>query len=113
MSPLPFPITTGDATPVSAILYQPDPAHELDALLVLAHGAGAGQLHPFMTGYAAALGSLGVTVVTFNFLYMDQRRRAPDRARAAKTERAVIAATPTPCSRARSIASRIAKWQPI
>ena len=80
MSPLPFPITTGDATPVSAILYQPDPAHELDALLVLAHGAGAGQLHPFMTGYAAALGSLGVTVVTFNFLYMDQRRRAPDRA---------------------------------
>ena len=33
-----------------------------------------------MTGFAHALSALGVTVVTFNFLYTEQRRRIPDRA---------------------------------
>jgi uncharacterized protein len=48
--------------------------------LVLAHGAGAGQQSPFMVDFARALSSLGVDVVTFNFLYAEQRRRIPDRA---------------------------------
>ena len=50
------------------------------AALILAHGAGAGQLHPFMAAYAQALASAGLDVVTFNFPYMDQKRRLPDRA---------------------------------
>ena len=37
------------------------------ALLVLAHGAGAGQLHPFMVSVAKALAGRGIDVVTFNF----------------------------------------------
>jgi predicted alpha/beta-hydrolase family hydrolase len=64
---------------MSAVLY-PAEGTPLDALLVFAHGAGAGQAHPFMTGYATALAARGVTVVTFNFPYMEKKRRTPDRA---------------------------------
>src|SRR5947208_14129265 len=51
----------------------------VNATLVLAHGAGAGQQSPFMTGFARALAERGVDMLTFNFLYIDQRRRVPDR----------------------------------
>lgn len=62
-----------------------------DATLILAHGAGAGQLHPFIVGYARALAERGVDVVTFDFPYMQQRRRAPDSAAALEARyRAVI-----------------------
>ena len=64
---------------MSAVLYAPE-GKLLDALFVFAHGAGAGQAHPFMTSYAKALAARGVTVVTFNFPYMEQKRRTPDRA---------------------------------
>jgi hypothetical protein len=47
-------------------------------LLVLGHGAGAGQAHPWMTSVAKGLAARGVSVTTFNFPYMDARRRAPD-----------------------------------
>ena len=64
---------------VSAIFY---PAEEprLRALFVLAHGAGAGQTSPFIRDFATALAARGVDVFTFNFPYMEARRRAPDRA---------------------------------
>jgi predicted alpha/beta-hydrolase family hydrolase len=48
--------------------------------LVLAHGAGADQCHRFMVTVASELAGAGVHVVTFNFLYTEQRRRSPDRA---------------------------------
>jgi predicted alpha/beta-hydrolase family hydrolase len=63
----------------SAALYAPE-GPSLDALFVFAHGAGAGHQHPFMSSYAAALAARGITVVTFNFPYMEQRRKTPDRA---------------------------------
>ena len=47
--------------------------------LILAHGAGAGQRHPFMVTFARGLSRRGIDVVTFNFGYMEQKRRAPDR----------------------------------
>ena len=50
-----------------------------DATFVLAHGAGAGQQSPFITGFAQGLSDRGVDVLTFNFLYTEQRRRVPDR----------------------------------
>lgn len=63
------------------------------AALVLAHGAGAGQRSTFMVDFAAALSDLGLDVVTFNFLYTEQRRKIPDRAPALEAcYRAVIAA---------------------
>jgi len=49
------------------------------AALVLGHGAGAGQHSGFMVEFAHALADLGIDVVTFNFLYTEQRRRLPDR----------------------------------
>ena len=49
-------------------------------LLVLAHGAGAGQRHPFMTGVAEGLAARGIDVVTFDFPYMHDRRKLPDKA---------------------------------
>jgi predicted alpha/beta-hydrolase family hydrolase len=48
--------------------------------LVLAHGAGAGEQHPWMVRVAKGLSARGIHVVTFNFAYMDAKRSAPDRA---------------------------------
>jgi predicted alpha/beta-hydrolase family hydrolase len=48
------------------------------ATLVLAHGAGAGMEHPFMTGFARAIADDGVATMRFNFLYMERGRRSPD-----------------------------------
>jgi len=48
--------------------------------LALAHGAGAGQDHPWMQKVARGLATRGITVVTFDFDYMEAGRKAPDRA---------------------------------
>jgi len=50
------------------------------AALIVAHGAGAGQNSPFIVHFARAMGARGFDVITFNFPYMEQRRRLPDRA---------------------------------
>lgn len=47
--------------------------------LLLAHGAGAGQDHPWMVGVARGLAARGVRVVTFDFPYIAAGRRLPDR----------------------------------
>lgn len=47
--------------------------------LLLAHGAGAPQSHPWMITVARAVSVRGLDVVTFNFLYAEASRRAPDR----------------------------------
>jgi predicted alpha/beta-hydrolase family hydrolase len=52
----------------------------IGATLILGHGAGAGQRSHFMVETAGALSALGLDVVTFNFLYTEQKRRIPDRA---------------------------------
>jgi predicted alpha/beta-hydrolase family hydrolase len=65
----------------------------IGALLVLAHGAGAGQRHPFMVSMARALSERGVDVATFDFPYMQQQRKVPDRAPVLETcYRDVVAA---------------------
>lgn len=48
------------------------------AVLVLAHGAGAGQHSPFMTGVARGFAARGLTCATFDFPYITARRRVPD-----------------------------------
>jgi uncharacterized protein len=63
---------------VTALVYE-SVAGRASAALVLAHGAGAGQHSPFMTGFAKALASFGVDAITFNFPYTEQGRRLPDR----------------------------------
>ena len=49
------------------------------AVLVLAPGAGAPHTHPWMVAIARAIAERGASVVTFNFLYAEAKRRAPDR----------------------------------
>jgi len=49
------------------------------AVLVLGHGAGAGPDSRFMVEFSTALASLGITTVTFNFPYTEEKRRVPDR----------------------------------
>src|SRR3954451_24727436 len=73
-----FVVPWGDEPPLSARQFSAEVTSA--PCLVLAHGAGAGQRSPFMTAFAEAMCSRGVTTVTFDFPYMQQRRRVPDRA---------------------------------
>jgi predicted alpha/beta-hydrolase family hydrolase len=50
------------------------------AALVLAHGAGAGQLSHFMVQAARGLAARGVMTATFDFPYITAGRKVPDRA---------------------------------
>jgi len=50
------------------------------AALVLAHGAGAGQLSSFMVEAARGFATRGVSTATFDFPYITARRKVPDRA---------------------------------
>jgi predicted alpha/beta-hydrolase family hydrolase len=68
-----------DATERVTALAYPASVRRIGATLVLAHGAGAGQLSPFMVRFATGLSSRGLDAITFNFPYTEQRRRAPDR----------------------------------
>jgi hypothetical protein len=53
--------------------------HRAPAAFILAHGAGAGHDSAFMVGFAKALRDLGLDLVTFNFLYIEEKRKIPDR----------------------------------
>ncbi len=55
------------------------PSDKPFAALVLAHGAGAGQLSPFMVEAALGFAHRGVSTATFDFPYMAARRKIPDR----------------------------------
>src|SRR2546430_14026068 len=61
---------------VSALLLRPAKARWL---LALAHGAGAGMIHPFMAKLAEELASVGVATLRYQFPYMEERRRGPDK----------------------------------
>lgn len=65
--------------PVSARFYASESGGPGRPVLVLAHGAGAPQSHPFMTVMARAIADCGPDVWTFNFPYMDAGRRLPDK----------------------------------
>lgn len=49
------------------------------AALLLAHGAGAGQRSAFMVGAGRSLATRGVLTATFDFPYMAQGRKVPDK----------------------------------
>src|SRR3954463_705565 len=44
--------------------------------LVVAHGAGAGMNHPFITGFCDELAAAGVSAVRFNFPYLEAGRES-------------------------------------
>jgi predicted alpha/beta-hydrolase family hydrolase len=55
------------------------PSDRAAAGLVLAHGAGGGQHSRFMVEAAKALAARGITVATFDFPYMTEGRKVPDK----------------------------------
>ena len=79
MKPGPFRVPL-DAGEVTAVAYAAgadgDPGRV--ATYLFAHGAGAGQRHPYMVGTAERLARRGVSVVTFDFPYTEQGRKLPD-----------------------------------
>jgi predicted alpha/beta-hydrolase family hydrolase len=73
-------VKINDSESVTAIAYDADEGKRLGATLLLGHGAGANQTSEFMVNFAKGLALRGVDVVTFNFLYTEQGRKAPDKA---------------------------------
>ncbi len=62
------------------------------AMLVLGHGAGSPMRAPLLEGFCAAIAGLGVATFRFDFPYMRDGRRMPDRAPVLiETYRAVVA----------------------
>src|SRR5215469_3865513 len=48
------------------------------ACYILAHGAGAGMTHPFMTAVADELAGRGFATLRYQFPYMEQGSKRPD-----------------------------------
>jgi predicted alpha/beta-hydrolase family hydrolase len=72
--------TVGITTPVGDVTGVVErPMAATGHAILLAHGAGLGQKHPWMTSMRRALVDVGHTVMTFDYLYMEQGRKAPDR----------------------------------
>ena len=72
-------VNVGDGT-VTAAFARPDGAW---ASMVVAHGAGSGMEHPFLTGFTDAMNDGGVATWRFNFPYREAGKKFPDRAPAA------------------------------
>ena len=63
---------------VTALLYAAAKKPRLGFTVLLGHGAGANQLSGFMRLFAEELATRGLDAMTFNFLYTEQGRGAPD-----------------------------------
>lgn len=86
-------IAINERDSVTALLYSASKRDRVRVTLILGHGAGADQLSGFMRMFAGGLAFRGFDVMTFNFLYAEQRRRVPDqRAKLESCYRAVIEA---------------------
>ncbi|HSC18148.1 MAG TPA: alpha/beta family hydrolase [Rhizomicrobium sp.] len=73
-------IPVGDAE-VSGLLIAPASAR---ACYVLAHGAGVGMRHSFMSAVASGLSERGIATLRYQFPYMERGSRRPDSPKAAQ-----------------------------
>jgi predicted alpha/beta-hydrolase family hydrolase len=71
-------VTINESDSVTALLYLAAKKQRAGMTVILGHGAGAPQLHPFMRLFASGLAERGFDAMTFNFVYMEKRRGAPD-----------------------------------
>ena len=82
-------IAVDDTQHVSGLLQAPQNAR---ACYVLAHGAGAGMAHPFMSAVADGLAERGIATLRYQFPYMERGSKRPDAPRLAQaTVRAAVA----------------------
>jgi uncharacterized protein len=77
-APEPLRVEVAPGESVTALLYPAAASLRAGITLILGHGAGADQKSGFMVSFAQALAARGLDAVTFNFLYMERRRRVPD-----------------------------------
>jgi predicted alpha/beta-hydrolase family hydrolase len=77
IEPIKFAVSINERDSVTALLYAPK-KERAGITIILGHGAGAGQLHPFMRLFASGLAARGFDTITFNFIYMEQGRHVPD-----------------------------------
>jgi len=75
MAVQPVSIIVNAGTRVSGLMQRPRRAR---ACLVLAHGAGAGMTHPFMTAIAKELAARGIATLRYQFPYMERGGKRPD-----------------------------------
>jgi uncharacterized protein len=71
----PVTIEVNATTRVSGLL---NSSPDSKACLVVAHGAGAGMLHPFMAKLATDLAGRGIATLRYQFPYMEKSGRRPD-----------------------------------
>lgn len=71
----PITIGVGADLHVSALLQTPSQPR---ACYVLAHGAGAGMKHRFMTDVASGLAERGIATLRYQFPYMERGSKRPD-----------------------------------
>lgn len=85
-----------------------------DSTLILAHGAGAGMLSPFMIAFAESLARRDIAVIRFEFPYMQEmsasgRRRPPNPAKYLEQHWRDVIAETGPCAiGGKSLGGRIA-----
>ena len=72
----PVRVTVDEGRVVSGLLLVPPDAR---VCYVLAHGAGAGMAHPFLSAIANGLAERGVATLRYQFPYMEQGSKRPDR----------------------------------
>jgi len=93
ISPQSITISIEDTQSVSGLLQLPQNGR---ACYVLAHGAGAGMTHPFLTAIADGLAERGVATLRYQFPYMEKRSSRPD---SPKTAHAAVRAAVLAASR--------------
>ncbi len=71
----PVTITVDDATRVSGLFQAPEAAR---TCYVMAHGAGAGMTHPFLTAIANGLAERCIATLRYQFPYMERGSKRPD-----------------------------------
>ena len=71
----PVTLAIDDTTQVSGLLQK---ALQTKACFVLAHGAGAGMTHPFMTAVADGLAERDIATLRYQFPYMERGGKRPD-----------------------------------
>jgi predicted alpha/beta-hydrolase family hydrolase len=84
----PVTVVISDAERVSGLFQAPERAR---ACYVVAHGAGAGMTHPFMTAVANGFFERGIATLRYQFPYMERGSKRPDNPKVAQaTIRAAV-----------------------
>ena len=93
IDPIKLTVKANAQDSVTALLYMSGKKNRLGVTIILGHGAGADQSSGFMRLFSSGLSELGLDVMTFNFVYTEQKRGAPDpKAKLESCFRAVIEA---------------------